>query len=65
MPDVERLNAEAEDAQIRSEMARSRLAAAKSNVHKLGLRWSEAKHRRSMARSVRAAERSGRGPTGT
>ena len=49
MPDAERLQAKAEDAQIRSEMARSRLDAALSNLSELGIRWAESKDRGSIA----------------
>jgi predicted metal-dependent hydrolase len=61
MPDVVRLQAEAEDAHIRSEMARSRLEEAKSDLLKLAVRWSRAKGRRPIARSVEALDRSRHG----
>jgi hypothetical protein len=63
MPDVERLQAEAEDAQIRSEMARSRSQAAKSNLRELRVSWFSAKDRRSIAeRTVGPLDRSRHGP---
>lgn len=43
MIDVQRLQAEAEDAQIRGEMARSQSQKARSNLRHLRVRWSEAK----------------------
>jgi hypothetical protein len=51
MLNVERLKADAQDAQIRSEMARSQLLAAKTNLRRLGIRWSETKGRISITQS--------------
>jgi hypothetical protein len=58
MADVVRLQAEAEEAKIRSEMARSRLQTAKGNLHRLGARWSRTKRRGLIAQSAGAAARS-------
>jgi hypothetical protein len=65
MPDIERLHAEAEEATIRSEMARSRLQAARSNLRDLGIRWSEAKDRPSIRQSVGPPDPSRHRPTDT
>jgi hypothetical protein len=64
MLDVARLQADAEDAQIRSEMARSQLQAARSNLLRVIVRWSEANDRSSIARSVIALDRSRHRPIG-
>jgi hypothetical protein len=45
MFDVSRLHAEAEQAQIRGEMARSRSLIAKASLRKRSIRWSSAKAR--------------------
>jgi hypothetical protein len=55
MPDLQRLHAEAEQAQIRGEMARSQLLIAKASARARSLRWSEAHSRRlNAARSTGA-----------
>ena len=45
MPDVARLQAEAEQAEIRGEMARSRSLIAQDSLHKRTIRWTGAKTR--------------------
>lgn len=50
MVNLERLQANAEDAQIRCEMAYSKLQAARTNVRELDASWSAAKKRKSIGR---------------
>jgi hypothetical protein len=58
MPDVERLQAEAEEAQIRSQTARSRAQAAKESLLNLGVRWAQANDRRSTPGPTEPLDRS-------
>ena len=58
MPDVGRLQADAEEAEIRGEMARAHLEAARRKMHRLGIRWSKAKERKSIALSAATLGRS-------
>ena len=46
MPDLERLHADAEEAEIRGEMARSQLLAAKATASERRIRWSSGHFRR-------------------
>jgi hypothetical protein len=62
MPRVDRLQAEAEEAQVRSEMARSRSQAARNSMHELRVRWSIAQNRKSIdERKVVPLDRFGHG----
>lgn len=58
MVDFERLHAEAEEAQVRGEMARSQLLAAKASARRRSIRWSRTHSGRlKAARSAGAIQR--------
>ena len=61
MRDFERLHAEAEEAEVRGEMARSQLLAAKASVRERSVRWSRIHSRGpKIARSADGIERTTR-----